>query len=342
MIGLLNWAGVLVCVLHSAIFSGLTIGFFGLSRLGLEIKAEAKDRDAARILNLRKDSNFLLATLLWGNVAANVLITLLTNSVLTGAGAFLFSTFTITVFGEIMPQAYFSRHALKVGSMFVPVIRFYQTLLYFIARPTSVLLDKWLGKEGARYFQEKELLLMLNKQINSAGSDVDPIEGTGASNFLKLDDIYIKDEGERIDEDSILSLPENNGIIQFPQFMEKTQDEFLQKIHESEKKWIIITNDKGEPRFAMDSDAFLRDAVYEKERSNPYHYCHRPVIVADPSTTLGQVLGQLKVVPEHSEDDVIDHDLILYWADQKKVITGADILGRLLRGIAKRDACPKK
>jgi len=36
-------------------------------------------------------------------------------------------------------------------------------------------------------------------------------------------------------------------------------------------------------------------------------------------------------------DDVIDDDLILIWFKEKRVITGADILGRLLRGIALRD-----
>ena len=33
------------------------------------------------------------------------------------------------------------------------------------------------------------------------------------------------------------------------------------------------------------------------------------------------------------EDDVVDEDIILLWSDQKIVITGSDILGRLLRGI---------
>ena len=45
----------------------------------------------------------------------------------------------------------------------------------------------------------------------------------------------------------------------------------------------------------------------------------------------------MKVKPEHGEDDVIDNDLILVWADEKRVITGADLLGRLLRGIAVRE-----
>jgi len=36
-----------------------------------------------------------------------------------------------------------------------------------------------------------------------------------------------------------------------------------------------------------------------------------------------------------SDDDVIDQDIILFWGDKKLVVTGSDILGRLLRGIVK-------
>ena len=46
----------------------------------------------------------------------------------------------------------------------------------------------------------------------------------------------------------------------------------------------------------------------------------------------------LKVVQEHPDDDVIDNDLILVWGSQKSMITGSDLLGRLLRGIASLEA----
>jgi metal transporter CNNM len=51
-------------------------------------------------------------------------------------------------------------------------------------------------------------------------------------------------------------------------------------------------------------------------------------------TRLGEVIGRMKVVPERSDDDVIDHDLILVWGSHRRIITGADLLGRLLRGVA--------
>ena len=36
------------------------------------------------------------------------------------------------------------------------------------------------------------------------------------------------------------------------------------------------------------------------------------------------------------DDDVIDEDLIIFWGEKKRIITGADILGRLLRGIVQQ------
>ena len=42
----------------------------------------------------------------------------------------------------------------------------------------------------------------------------------------------------------------------------------------------------------------------------------------------------MKVTPERPGDDVINHDMILVWGEQRRIITGADLLGRLLRDIA--------
>jgi hypothetical protein len=48
-------------------------------------------------------------------------------------------------------------------------------------------------------------------------------------------------------------------------------------------------------------------------------------------------IGYLRGIPERPGDDVIDNDLILVWGAQKRIITGADLLGRLLRDIATVD-----
>ena len=90
---------------------------------------------------------------------------------------------------------------------------------------------------------------------------------------------------------------------------------------------------EGEPQMVLDSDGFLRHAWFRREVCNPYAHCHRPIIVRDPKTPVGEILSQFKVAPKGPEDDVIDHDVVLLWGHDRRVITGADILGRLMRGI---------
>jgi len=51
-----------------------------------------------------------------------VLLALLSNSVMAGAAAFLFSAFVITLVAEIIPQAYFYRNALKMATRFIPLL----------------------------------------------------------------------------------------------------------------------------------------------------------------------------------------------------------------------------
>jgi len=333
----LIWLGILICLIHSAMFSGLNIGFFGLSRLRLEVQAEAGNDDAKRILKLRQDSHLLLATLLWGNVSCNVLIALLSDSVMAGVGAFIFSTFGITLFGEIFPQAYLARHILRASMILVPIIKFYQILFYPVAKLTAVLLDQWLGKEEITYFQEKEFMIMLKRHAQSDLTDLERLESMGAINFLALDDIKIKDEGETLHPQSIINLPTTaKGLPVFPTFDKEFDDLFLQRVHSSSEKWVIITNESNKPILVLNADQFLRDVMYGKNVKSIYMYCHRPIVVDSPEARLGEIMLKFKIQAEHSEDDVIDHDLILYWNEEKRIITGADILGRLLRGIVKK------
>ena len=334
---ILEWIGISICLLHSGFFSGLNLGFFGLSRLRLEIQAEAKDPGAIQILNLRKDAHLLLTTILWGNVCSNVFLTLLTDSLLTGAFVFVFSIFCITFFGEIVPQAYFSKHALHASRFLVPFVQFYKVLLFPIAKPTAILLDRWLGKEQIRYFRENELMIMLTRQAQSGLSDLSLIESLGAVNFMKMDDIILEDEGSIVNPHSIVALPVSGGLPVFPPFSKDPADPFLQQIYVSGEKWVILTDLQMNPVVVIDADQFLKDVLYGAKAISIHHYCHRPIVVTAQGTKLGQVITQLIVKPETPEDDVIDNDIILFWGQQKRIITGADILGRLLRGIAKKD-----
>jgi len=333
----LVWTGILFCISQSAMFSGLNLALLAISRLRLEVEASTGNPAAVKILRLRRDFNFLLTTILWGNVAVNVLLALLSKSVMTGVTAFFFSTFLITFVGEIAPQAYFSRHAMRMGAFLAPVLRLYQFLLYPVAKPSAMILDWWLGAEGIRYFREQDLRTVIRKHIEAEETDVDRLEGIGALNFLALDDIAVTQEGEYVDPESVISLPVKDGAPVFPEFERRALDPFLLSVNRSGKKWVIIVDEHKQPNMVLNANAFLREALFGEGPINPYAYCHRPIIVKDESTLLGKVLSSFKVHPKSDVDDVIDDDLVLLWSGEKRVITGADILGRLLRGIALRD-----
>ena len=334
MTELATWIGIVFCVSQSAMFSGLNLAFFSISKMRLNIEIGRGNHAAEQVMHMREDSNFLLTTILWGNVGINVLLTLLADSVLAGVSAFLFSTFIITLFGEITPQAYFSRNALKTAALLAPVLRFYQLLLWPIAKPSALFLDLWLGKEAIQFYREREIEEMLRLHMRDETTEITRTEGKGALNFLEMDDLTVTEEGETVDPRSIIALEFDGTRPLFPEITSSTEDPFLRQIQQSHRPWVILTDTQGVPRLVVDADGFVTSALFEFDTFTPCNHCHRPMIVTNLDVTLGDILPGMHVRPEHAEDDVIDMDIILIWGEERRIITGADILGRLLRGIA--------
>jgi hypothetical protein len=330
------WLGIGLCLSQSAIFSGLNLAVFSLSRLRLEAAAAVGDPSARRVLAIRRRSNFALAAILWGNVAINVLLTLLADSVLAGVAAFAFSTLVITVAGEILPQAYFSRHALRVASVLAPVLRFYQVLLWPVAWPTGKALDAWVGPEGVPWFAERELREVLRQHARDDGSEIGAVEAAGAINFLALDDLAVGEEGEPLDPRSVIRLPFRDGEPVFPPLDRRPEDPFLGRLAAPVKKWVVFVDEADEPRLVASAPALLRAALFDPGPFDPRALCHHPLVVRDPRQPLGRVLTQLTVRPERPGDDVVDEDLVLVWTEAaRRIVTGSDLLGRLLRDIAR-------
>jgi hypothetical protein len=105
-------------------------------------------------------------------------------------------------------------------------------------------------------------------------------------------------------------------------------------VNASGRKWVILADNAGTPQLILDADAYLRAVMLNAEAVDAYAHCHRPIIVDDPKSPLGHIIARLKGSISADSDEVIDKDIVLLWTDDiKKVITGADLLGRLLRGI---------
>ncbi|MCC7289020.1 DUF21 domain-containing protein [bacterium] len=167
---------VVALLLLSALFSGMNLGLMSLDPHELERKIALGDARAAKIFPLRRRGNLLLVTLLIGNVAVNSTLAIFMGSIAVGVVAVLVSTALITILGEIIPQALFSRYALSVGSKLAGIVRFFVIVLWPICAPIAWVLDKIFGDELPTVYSKTELLKIVEEHRRSEHSDVDTDE----------------------------------------------------------------------------------------------------------------------------------------------------------------------
>lgn len=157
-------------------FSGMTLGYFSLDLDTIRRRAKAGDKRAQAIYPIRKKGNLLLTTLLLGNVTVNTILSIYLGSLVSGVFASILATSLIFLFGEIGPQALFSRHALELGSRLAPVTRVLLVIFYPIAFPVSWTLDKLLGHAIPTFYSHKEIMDIVSEHGDSVHSPIDADE----------------------------------------------------------------------------------------------------------------------------------------------------------------------
>ncbi|XP_072413211.1 metal transporter CNNM2-like isoform X2 [Chiloscyllium punctatum] len=155
---------VLLCL--SGMFSGLNLGLMALDPMELRIVqncgTEKEKNYAKRIEPVRRQGNYLLCSLLLGNVLVNTTLTILLDDIAgSGVVAVAVSTIGIVIFGEIVPQAICSRHGLAVGANTIVLTKFFMLLTFPASYPVSRLLDVILGQEIGTVYNREKLLEML-------------------------------------------------------------------------------------------------------------------------------------------------------------------------------------
>lgn len=124
------WVAIVVivtCLCFSALFSGLNLGLMAMDRTELKVctckhiyktfkyennssqilrntGTEKERKYAAKIAPVRDQGNYLLCSILLGNVLVNSTFTILLDGLTSGLFAVIFSTLAIVLFGEITPQ----------------------------------------------------------------------------------------------------------------------------------------------------------------------------------------------------------------------------------------------
>lgn len=166
----LQWVMIVVLVLFSAMFSGLTLGLMSLDPSGLEIVMANSDdpklaRAAKAIYPVRLRGNLLLCTLLLGNVTVNSGLSIVSASIFSGLIGLLVSTGVITIFGEIIPQAICCRYGLQIGEATIPLVKLLVIIFYPICKPMSWVLDKLLGREIGTTYSSSEMTKLIEMHV---------------------------------------------------------------------------------------------------------------------------------------------------------------------------------
>ncbi|XP_074066137.1 metal transporter CNNM4 isoform X2 [Macrotis lagotis] len=157
---------IMVLLVLSGIFSGLNLGLMALDPMELRIiqncGKEKERRYARKIEPIRRKGNYLLCSLLLGNVLVNTSLTILLDNLLgSGVVAVASSTIGIVIFGEIVPQALCSRHGLAVGANTINVTKLFMLITFPLSFPISKILDYVLGQEIGTVYNREKLMEML-------------------------------------------------------------------------------------------------------------------------------------------------------------------------------------
>ena len=177
----------------SAVCSGLNVAIMSLSIGDLTRKSKLGNVYAKRVLPLRQNSHLTLASILLVNVAVISANSLVLEKHMEGLLAGALSTMLIVVMGEIIPQALFTRSALKFCGKLAPFLRLMIILTYPISKPLQLLLDKLFGRRDSPLQSRNELRLMISEHLHTTTSELDTDEVEIMRHTLQMSEKHVRD-----------------------------------------------------------------------------------------------------------------------------------------------------
>ena len=197
---------------------------------------------ANKVLNIIKNKQLLVVTLLLGNTAVNAALSIFLSG-LVGAGliAGIISTFLIVIFGEIIPVVLISRFSLLIGSkvsFFVLfLIKIFYPISFFIVKGLQSF-EKLFGDEIVYSLSRKEIVHNIECLEKDKSSDIDAFDSSLVKGSLSLAHTNVKDvmtlrkdvfflEKNTVITKDILNNIINSGYTRIPIFETSNQINFV-------------------------------------------------------------------------------------------------------------------
>ena len=209
----------------AGIFAGLTLGLLSYDPNTLQVIIEGGEPDKARyakaVLPLVMRHHLLLVTLLLCNAGVNETLPLFLDDLLPSPiYAIIVSVTAVLMFGEVIPQAICSKHGLRIGAFFAPLVWLLMLLTLPVSYPLAKLLDLVLGSDHSAFFRRAELgalVKMHGAEGPSSGHNTEvlsPDEVTIIRAALDMESKCARDAMQPLDV--VFCLPRSSGRLDLP------------------------------------------------------------------------------------------------------------------------------
>ncbi|GAC1498638.1 MAG: hypothetical protein NVS1B10_00610 [Candidatus Saccharimonadales bacterium] len=159
----------------------------------LRRKAKLGNRLAIKVLPLRRNPHLTLASILLTNVAAVSATSLFLGQHINGIIAGILSTLLIVIFGEVIPQALFSKNPLIWSNRFAGVLKLMIGITYIVSKPLQLLLDRLFPKQRVQLQTRHELGLIITEHLTDSTSELDEDEVEIMRGALSLSEKRVRD-----------------------------------------------------------------------------------------------------------------------------------------------------
>jgi len=317
---------IVLLLFLSAVTSGLNLGLMSLDMNELAVISscgDQRERSYARtIAPLRKRGNYLLCSLLLGNVMVNSTLTVILEEMTSGLVAVIGSTLAIVVLGEIVPQAFCARQGLAIGAKTIYLTYAFMILTFPLSYPISCFLDCILGEEkGNVYDRERlmEFIRITGNHTNLEADEVAIISGALKLKKIKVDQIMTRIEDVfmlpidcMLNRDTIKSIIEK-GYSRIPVY------EF------GDRKQIVA--------LILAKDLALLDPDDQVPLANMLMYCKHPLIFIENTATLDVALNEFKTGKSHMAivRQIYDDGEVDKYYEAIGVVTLEDVIEEVLQ-----------
>jgi putative hemolysin len=193
---------LLILVALSAFFSASETAYSSLNQIRLKSRADAGDKQAARVLMLSEHFDSLLSTILIGNNVVNIAAASLGTVLFTrvmGEGygptvSTVVLTLVVLIFGEVTPKGLAKEMPETIAIAFAPVLQslmFLLTPLNFLFRRWKQFLQRHFHSDESDTITEGELVTMVSEAEKDG--ELTDRESELIRSAIEFDDVEVED-----------------------------------------------------------------------------------------------------------------------------------------------------